>query len=118
VVSGYANVGWDGGGTGSRSVDLVIVGAVGVCRADVVVGLPDGAIVLALVGVVVLPIDVVVVGTVDVVAGTVCVVVGMLVVVVDAFGEGLVERVVVPDGATVTGAVVVVIGSWLGLTSG
>ncbi|MFE9320863.1 hypothetical protein ACIHDR_13540 [Nocardia sp. NPDC052278] len=66
MVGGCAIVGWDGGGTGFLSVVLVIVVVAGMRWADVVVVLPDGVVVLALVDVVVLPIAVVVVGRTDV----------------------------------------------------
>ncbi|MGW4122348.1 hypothetical protein [Nocardia sp. NPDC004711] len=121
-----------------RPVVLVVGGDVGVRRSVVVVGLPDGVVCPALVGVVP-PIDVVVVGTdvvvtgmdvvvtgMDVVVtgrdvvvvGTACGVVGMTVVVAVWIGEGLVDRSVVLTGAATIGTVVVVMGSWLGLTPG
>ncbi|MFE3227332.1 hypothetical protein [Nocardia sp. NPDC059228] len=118
MVGGCAIVGWGGGGAGFRPVVLVVGGVVGVRRSVVVVGLPDGVVCPALAGVVVPPIDVVVTGMDVVVVGTARVVVGMTVVVVVSVGEGLVDRAVVLKGATTIGTVVVVMGSWLGLTPG
>ncbi|MTE16781.1 hypothetical protein [Nocardia aurantiaca] len=125
VVGGCAIVGRDGGGTGFRSVVLVVVGVDGVRRGDVGVGLPVGVVVEVTVGVVVGMTVGVVVGTPDdVVVGTpvggvvvppdvelVGTLVVVVVVVVVSIGEVLAGRVVL-----VTGTVVVVIGSGLVLT--
>ncbi|WP_063038623.1 hypothetical protein [Nocardia pseudovaccinii] len=97
-------------------VVFVIVVVIGMRWADVVVVFPDGVVVLALVDVAVLPIAVVVVGRTDVVV--VSVVVAVPVDGVDSVGAGLVETMVVLEGATITGTVVAVIGSWVGTTPG
>lgn len=131
VVGGCALVGRDV--AGFRSVVLVVAGVDGVCRGDVVVGLTDG-VVVGTPGVVVLGTAGVVVGTTAVVVGTTVVVVGttvdgvvvttgvvvigtMVVVVIVSVGVMLAGRVVLLEGVTVTGTVVVVAGSRLGLTT-
>ncbi|MGW5106274.1 hypothetical protein [Nocardia sp. NPDC004123] len=98
-------------------IDVVVVGAdVVVTGMDVVVTGRD--VVVTGRDVVVTGRDVVVTGRDVVVVGTACGVVGMTVVVAVWIGEGLVDRSVVLTGAATIGTVVVVMGSWLGLTPG